>query len=84
MTNWQEIMRGRCLQQWWDVSSEAGPSARGSSQFHEPPPTLDVLTVHNEQHTLQTFSLALVYIFEFHPGSFSVVLAYTLVFDDID
>ena len=46
-------MVGRCMSQWWDVSSEAGPKSRPNTQFLEDPPTLELLSINHEQHVAQ-------------------------------
>lgn len=83
MSSWMEVMTGRCLNQWWDVSSDAGPNSRGNSQFPEQLPQLEVLTV--SDGALQTFSSTLVVFFiNFHLKfvGVSVFLTYEFGFDD--
>ena len=48
MTSSMETLVGRCMNQWWDVSSEAGPKRREGASFQETPPALEVLSISTE------------------------------------
>ena len=41
----QQLVCGRAMQQWWDISEAAGPKARASEPFSEGIPELECLTV---------------------------------------
>ena len=41
----KELISGKALDQWWDVSEEAGPKSRESEPFKMDIPTLECLTV---------------------------------------
>ena len=48
-----DTMVGRLMSQWWDVSTEAGPRARADVSFQEEIPSLDVLTINQDEKTVQ-------------------------------
>ena len=49
MQKTQDVMSGRVLSQWWDLSSDAGPRARPHEKFQEAPPALEMLTIAGTQ-----------------------------------
>ena len=53
----QETMVGRAMNQWWDTCADAGPRSRPNTAFLEDPPEMELLTINNEQKSVQTLSL---------------------------
>ena len=44
-----QLICGRALSQWWDVSDAAGPKTRVSETFSEPVPTLECITIVDQE-----------------------------------
>ena len=49
----QDVMTGRAMSQWWDITPEAGSRSRPQTNFQEEPPVLDILTVSSDEHKVQ-------------------------------
>ncbi|CAK9083390.1 unnamed protein product [Durusdinium trenchii] len=52
----QQLVCGRAMQQWWDISEAAGPKARASEPFSEGIPELECLTVVDNELKLEAFA----------------------------
>ena len=67
----KSLLTGRMMDQWWDKCQEAGASARAVEPFAEDVPTLECLTVSENEVKILGLSKSRIICFEPQGGAYT-------------